>query len=67
VYALGPRALDLPAREILFVSSNGWDALGATWFGYSTLWVNRAGSPPEQLGAAPTHTGASLREVLGVV
>jgi 2-haloacid dehalogenase len=67
VYALGPQALDLPAREILFASSNGWDVLGATWFGYSTLWVNRAGSPPEQLGTAPTHTGASLREVLGVV
>jgi 2-haloacid dehalogenase len=37
-------ALGLPAREILFVSSNGWDAIGATWFGYTTLWVNRAGA-----------------------
>ena len=44
VYQLGPDALELPAKKILFVSSNGWDAIGATWFGYTTLWVNRAGA-----------------------
>ena len=65
VYALGPTALGLPARKILFVSSNGWDAIGATWFGYTTLWVNRAGSPLEQLDTSPTRIGSSLREVLG--
>jgi 2-haloacid dehalogenase len=63
-YALGPAALKLPAREILFVSSNGWDAIGATWFGYTTLWVNRAGAPPEQLDTEPTRTASSLRAVL---
>jgi 2-haloacid dehalogenase len=64
-YALGPQALQLPAREILFVSSNGWDAIGATWYGYTTLWVNRAGTPLEQLDTEPTRTGTSLRDVLG--
>jgi 2-haloacid dehalogenase len=63
-YALGPQTLDLPARDILFVSSNGWDALGATWYGYTTLWVNRSGAPAEQLGTEPTRTGSSLRDVL---
>jgi 2-haloacid dehalogenase len=63
-YALGPQALALPAREIVFVSSNGWDALGATWYGYTTLWVNRAGLPPEQLDSEPTRMGHSLRAVL---
>jgi 2-haloacid dehalogenase len=63
-YALGPQALKLPAREILFVSSNGWDAIGATWFGYTTLWVNRAGLPLEQLDTAPTRSGSNLRDVL---
>ena len=63
-YALGTAALGLPASEILFVSSNGWDAIGATWFGYTTLWVNRAGLPPEQLDVEPTRTGSSLRDVL---
>ena len=64
-YALGPQALGLPARQILFVSSNGWDAIGATWHGYTTLWVNRQGLPLEQLDTAPTRIGTSLRDVLG--
>jgi len=64
-YALGTRALGLAAGEILFVSSNGWDAIGATWFGYTTLWVNRFGLPLERLETAPTRIGSSLRDVLG--
>jgi 2-haloacid dehalogenase len=63
-YALGPATLGLPAREILFVSSNAWDAVGATWSGYTTLWINRTGAPPEQLGTEPSFTGRSLRDVL---
>ena len=63
-YALGPAAMALPAKEILFVSSNGWDALGATWYGYTTLWVNRSGVPPEPFDTPPTRTGSSLRDVL---
>ena len=63
-YALGPVALGLPASEILFVSSNCWDAIGAAWYGFTTLWVNRANAPLEQLGIAPTRTGHSLRDVL---
>lgn len=65
-YALGTAAFGLPAREILFVSSNGWDAIGATWFGYTTLWVNRTGAPLDPLGTSPSHTGRSLRDVLAL-
>ena len=65
VYQLGPDALALPAKKILFVSSNGWDAIGATWFGFTTLWVNRAGAPIEQLDTTPSRIGSSLRDVLG--
>jgi len=64
VYALGPQAFALAAKDILFVSSNGWDAIGATWFGYTTLWVNRSGAPLEQLDTEPTRTGTTLRDVL---
>jgi 2-haloacid dehalogenase len=63
-YALGPQALALPAREILFVSSNAWDAVGATWYGYTTLWVNRGRLPSEALDTEPTRIGTSLRDVL---
>jgi len=63
-YAIGPAALGLPARDILFVSSNGWDAIGATWHGYTTLWVNRAGLPLDPLDTSPTRIGTSLANVL---
>jgi 2-haloacid dehalogenase len=63
-YALGAAAFGCPAKDILFVSSNCWDALGATWYGYTTLWVNRAGAPLEPLDTEPTRIGSSLRDVL---
>jgi 2-haloacid dehalogenase len=62
-YALGAQTLGLKANEIGFVSSNGWDALAATWYGFQTLWVNRSGAPFETLGTEPTHTGHSLADV----
>lgn len=42
VYALGPETLRVPVEEILFVSSNLWDATGAKAFGYQVCWCNRA-------------------------
>lgn len=63
-YALGTKALGLPAKDILFVSSNGWDAIAATWYGFTTLWVNRADAPIEQLDTEPTRTASNLRAVL---
>jgi 2-haloacid dehalogenase len=63
-YALGPQATGHTADRILFVSCNSWDALGATWFGYRTLWVDRHGLPFEELGTLPERTGSSLRDVL---
>jgi 2-haloacid dehalogenase len=53
VYALGTQALGLPAADVLFVSSNGWDVAGAGAFGYRTCWCNRSGAPVEELGAVP--------------
>ena len=63
-YALGEQATDLNASQIVFVSSNAWDALAATWYGYQTLWVNRYQLPFEELGTEPTRAGNSLRDVL---
>ena len=63
-YALGTAAFGLPANDILFVSSNCWDAIGATWFGYTTLWINRFGLPLDDLGTAPTRIGTTLADVL---
>jgi 2-haloacid dehalogenase len=63
-YALGTAALGLTASEVVFVSSNCWDAIGATWFGYTTLWINRFGLPLEELDATPTRIGTTLADVL---
>jgi 2-haloacid dehalogenase len=63
-YALGEAACGLPAAKIAFVSSNSWDALAATWYGYQTLWVNRQNMPFDELGTPPVKTGTSLRDVL---
>lgn len=72
VYGLGLETLrrtmpDLSAREVWFVSSNGWDAVGATWFGYTTYWLNRAGLPPEELGTQPSFEGRNLQELLMLI
>ncbi|WP_341915766.1 haloacid dehalogenase type II [Polaromonas sp. YR568] len=64
-YALGPQATGLAAAQIAFVSSNSWDALAATWYGYQTLWVNRYALSFEELGTQPTRSGSNLRDVLG--
>jgi 2-haloacid dehalogenase len=53
VYALGPEILKLPAQDILFVSSNQWDAAGAKAFGYQVCWCNRSGAALEDLGFPP--------------
>ena len=54
----------LQREDVLFVSSNAWDALGATWFGFASLWVNRLGLPHETLGPKPRFTGRDLSVVL---
>ncbi|MBE7421310.1 MAG: haloacid dehalogenase type II [Zoogloeaceae bacterium] len=66
-YQLGPDAFKLPTREILFVSSNCWDAIGAAWFGYTTFWINRSGQPLEELGAQPAAQGRLLTDVVAYV
>ncbi|WP_344762004.1 haloacid dehalogenase type II [Actimicrobium antarcticum] len=63
-YQLGTDLFGIPAKNILFVSSNCWDVCGASWFGYTTFWVNRAGAPLEELGVTPHGQGSSLKDVL---
>ena len=63
VYALGPRALGIPAGDLLFVSSNAWDVAGAKSFGYQVAWCNRASAPAEELGVAPDLVITRLDEL----
>ena len=66
-YRLGIEAFDLKKGEIAFAAFAAWDAAGASWFGYPTVWVNRLGQQAESFGAPPTVVGhdlAALNELL---
>ncbi len=64
VYQLAVRKLDIDKRRIGFVSSNGWDAIGAQSYGFTAFWINRARAPVDRLGLAPERIVAGLDEVL---
>ena len=66
-YGLVQQAIPVNKDEVLFVSSNAWDALGATWFGFTTHWVNRQGLPFEALSPRPHFSGADLNSVLASI
>jgi 2-haloacid dehalogenase len=55
-YQMGPDVLGLQKREIAFAAFGAWDAAGAKWFGYPTVWVNRGGVSEEELDAQPDVT-----------
>ena len=54
VYDLVGARFGCAPDEVLFVSSNGWDASAAAAYGFTTAWVNRAGDPVDRLPARPT-------------
>ncbi len=66
-YRLLLQSFPLALRDILFVSSNAWDALGATWFGLDVFWVNRAGHPFEEIGDRPRYQDSSLTGLLSAL
>ena len=53
VYQMATERFACARDEILFVSSNGWDAAGAAGYGFITAWINRAGLPADRLGHPP--------------
>ncbi|MEL6953292.1 MAG: haloacid dehalogenase type II [Pseudomonadota bacterium] len=64
VYDLVGGHFDAEPGEVLFVSSNGWDAAAAAAYGFDTLWVNRAGEPQDLL---PGRPGRTSRDLMGVL
>ena len=63
VYGLVIEHFGRPAREVLFVSSNCWDACAAAGFGFFSVWVNRAGEPMDRLPWRPQHVLPDLRRI----
>ena len=62
VYELAVRTLQ--TRDIAFVSSNCWDALGAKSYGFTVYWVKRVAAPLDRLGFEPDAVLTSLDEIL---
>ncbi|MBT8408654.1 MAG: haloacid dehalogenase type II [Alphaproteobacteria bacterium] len=63
VYDLVGQHFGCDKAEVLFVSSNGWDAAAATGYGFTTAWVNRSGEPMDRLPWTPAH---QLRDLTGI-
>ena len=63
VYQLALDRLRLPPARIGFVSSNGWDAIGAKAFGFTAFWINRTGAPVDRHGPVPDRIIATLGEL----
>src|SRR5712691_12073628 len=53
VYQLAPKHMKLGKHDILFVSSNSFDVIGAKAFGFQVCWINRTGAPLDPLGPKP--------------
>jgi len=53
VYQLAVDRVGVEAGQICFMSSNAWDAYGASHFGFRVVWVNRFAQPPEQIPGKP--------------
>ena len=66
-YELLLKEFPVKKEEILFVSSNAWDALAAKWYGFDVFWVNRQDHPFEEIGENPDYQGSSLTEVLATL
>lgn len=63
VYQLVIDRFKCEASEVLFVSSNGWDASAAAGFGFQCAWVNRAGEPRDRLPWVAGHILSDLSSI----
>ena len=63
VYQLAVDRLGVTAAEIVFMSSNAWDAVGATAFGLRVAWINRFAQRSERLPFQPDFEIKTLDEL----
>ncbi|MFC3419016.1 haloacid dehalogenase type II [Salinicoccus hispanicus] len=63
-YAYALDQLGLKRDEVLFMSSNTWDIMGASSFGFQTAWINRNKDQPETLDVQPDQAYTDLYGIL---
>ena len=67
VYQLAVDHLGVAAPEIVFLSSNSWDAVGATAFGLKVAWINRFAQRPERMPFQPEAEIKTLAELPALI
>jgi 2-haloacid dehalogenase len=63
VYDLVGQHFGCARREVLFVSSNCWDACAGAGYGFQVAWANRAGEPLDRLPWKPGHVVGDLTPI----
>jgi 2-haloacid dehalogenase len=63
VYQMVLDRFNCPKDQVLFVTSNGWDAAGAAAFGFQTAWVNRMNDPVDKMPSVPNHILENLSQI----
>lgn len=67
VYQLVEDVTGTPPNQVVFVSSNGWDAYGAANFGFNVAWLTRLPQPEERLPGEPRWSINCLKELLTTI
>lgn len=63
VYRMVTDRFSCAPGDVVFVSSNRWDVMGAATFGFRTVWINRAGNPDEYATPAPNAVISDLKSL----
>ena len=63
VYSLAEKKMGCSREDILFISSNAWDASAASYFGFPVCWINRKNGAFDELDARPKHMVNDLNEM----
>lgn len=63
VYDMVETKFGIAPEDVLFASSNGWDAAFAAAYGFTTVWVNRADEPMDRLPGKPDHVLSELSKI----
>lgn len=66
VYKIIPDKFNIDSKEVAFFSSNGWDIIGATKFGFNTIWLNRFNKETEVSEYKPNYIVHNLNEALNL-
>lgn len=63
VYGLAEKKLRVSKSEVLFVSGNSWDIIGAKSYGFRSVWINRNDEPEDNLGVSADMVFSDLNQL----